>query len=606
MILIIKKFFSKKYLEYVIVGITIIFALFLGLKGLGNNSYWDDEAETGIFAKNFLATGTFTGWDGRNLYTYRNGALLDDNLRSINPPLQYIVAAIGFKLFGFSNFAGRLPFVFFGIASLIILWFLLLKEFPNEPAIRLYTMVLTGLSTPFLLHIRQCRYYALCLFFGLAAYYLYRRAMKDDKLYWYLLSALTFVMLFYSNFLACIAMLGSVFIIQIVFYEKFFIFRKHLKIGWSIVLFVLLTVPYAFHYHIWQRYDYRIEDLSFTTKAIFLSIKELCGLDLLGFLPFWEMLFRTFLIPAKIVMILFRSFINLDNYEYLPLGVIIIGIFVIYYFQKKQKLPKIIYEWAILILGYVLTLSVVAAYCGGRGEPKYMIILLPFCSSIIGTFLYYFHRIRYGRLISIFFLIILLSSNVLSFYPRKMWLLPALLKEFFNGYQTYIDVTVSYLAKHAKRNDIIYCNDECNLNVFQFYLGNKIIVQGRLRNTSQLHKDTLNWYFGHKYTHLHAEKLSLIDGLKYIDESYPDWIVIFQNNKQLVPEILKYFSRGPFVYGINIKEQQYIILQGSDNLSDPNIRAHNFGSITNFAPQVVEVSIFRKTERKHPDKNNNI
>ena len=70
---------------------------YVSLVQLGNTYFWDDEAHVGIIAKNYLATGGLTGWDGRNLLAFRNGSLLDNHLRIINPPLEYVVTAASFR-----------------------------------------------------------------------------------------------------------------------------------------------------------------------------------------------------------------------------------------------------------------------------------------------------------------------------------------------------------------------------------------------------------------------------------------------------------------------------------------------------------------------------
>ncbi|MCX5782440.1 MAG: glycosyltransferase family 39 protein [Elusimicrobia bacterium] len=562
----IKKFFSKKYSEHIIAGSIILISLFLGVVDLGNNNYWDDEAANAIFAKNYLATGTFTGWDGRNLCTYRNGGLLDKNLRSIEQPLGYIVAAAGFKLFGFLNSAGRFLFVLLGIASLLMLWLLLLEDFSKEPALRIYTLILTAFSYSFLLNIRQCRYYALCLFFGMAGYYLYRRAIKDDKLQWYLLSSIAFVLLFYSNALICAAMVFGIILVHMIFYARHFTLKKCIKVSEAILLFALLTVPYALQHLIWERYDHATTNL---------------------------------LVPLGIKEVLYRNLMLLDLSGYLPIGMLIIGILAAKLLQKKLSFPRSVYEWLVMILGYVLALSVISVKSGTGVAIRYFISLLPFCSGVIGTLLYMFHGMGYGRYIGIFFLVVLLSSNALSFHPPKKWLLPALITEFCNDYETPYDAAVHYLKTNARKDDIVYSYPEYTMNVLHFYLGDNLKMQGLLRDSSPQYNETLSWVgLGPKYTHLSREKLKPVNGLKYIDESYPDWIVVFDYIK--IPYgLLKYFSRGSFIYEIDPQGKKYTILPvfGRD-MTRPELTWHNFGPITRFDPRVNGVYIFRKTERK--------
>ena len=73
------------------------------------------KRDTALFARNLLKTGELTAWDGVNLNGYGFGMQLDENLNNpYMPPLQYYVAAMGFKIFGISTFAGRIPFCWQG------------------------------------------------------------------------------------------------------------------------------------------------------------------------------------------------------------------------------------------------------------------------------------------------------------------------------------------------------------------------------------------------------------------------------------------------------------------------------------------------------------
>ena len=80
-------------------GLILVTSGYLTLTGLDNTYFWDDEATVSIVAKNFLSTYQFTGWDGRNLYAYRNGTTLDRDLNVHEPPLDILVAALSFGAF---------------------------------------------------------------------------------------------------------------------------------------------------------------------------------------------------------------------------------------------------------------------------------------------------------------------------------------------------------------------------------------------------------------------------------------------------------------------------------------------------------------------------
>lgn len=141
--------------------VTLAISAVLLFVGLGNNAFWDDEANTALFARNLLQVGRLTAWDGTNLVGFRMGAELDAQLMNVYmPPLQYHLAAAGFRVLGFSTVAGRIPFVLCGLLSIAAVvvaarYFLRSARYSWLPA------ALIGLNPAYLMFMRQCRYYAL-------------------------------------------------------------------------------------------------------------------------------------------------------------------------------------------------------------------------------------------------------------------------------------------------------------------------------------------------------------------------------------------------------------------------------------------------------------
>jgi hypothetical protein len=130
------------------------------LVGIGNHVFWSDEADTAIFARNTLRFGYPTGWDGRNLFAYRDGTLLNTDLvETQNTWLQYYLAAGAFAVLGEGTSSGRLPFAVLGIATVPAFYFLVLRWYGSR---RLAFACATALAgwVPFLLFARACRYYA--------------------------------------------------------------------------------------------------------------------------------------------------------------------------------------------------------------------------------------------------------------------------------------------------------------------------------------------------------------------------------------------------------------------------------------------------------------
>src|SRR5664279_5571225 len=112
------RFGAANWLRHWTAPVVLIVAVagVLACYGLNNNVFWDDEANTALFGRNILSTGKLTAWDGTNVIGFRQGAELDSQLVNVYmPPVQYYVAALGFKLLGFTTLGGRVPFLLAGL-----------------------------------------------------------------------------------------------------------------------------------------------------------------------------------------------------------------------------------------------------------------------------------------------------------------------------------------------------------------------------------------------------------------------------------------------------------------------------------------------------------
>ncbi|MGE5856026.1 MAG: ArnT family glycosyltransferase [Syntrophaceae bacterium] len=185
-------------------------ALILGAWGLTNHAFWDDEAGTALFARNLLATGELTAWDGVNLVGYRQGMQLDENLQ--NPyaaPLQYYIAAAGFTLFGETTFGGRILFLIAGILTLPALMIWARRHFDGRVPVWLPALVV-ALAPAWLLFIRQCRYFAPAMLFTLCllAAWSWTGATRRSRLTVLATGALSTAALWYASYLNAAAALA--------------------------------------------------------------------------------------------------------------------------------------------------------------------------------------------------------------------------------------------------------------------------------------------------------------------------------------------------------------------------------------------------------------
>jgi len=551
---------SKADLYYLIVLVPL--TLYLAFYGLNNSSFWDDEAYVAVIAKNFLRTGELTGWDGRNLFSYRNGALLNADLHVINPPADCLLAAAAFKIFGISTWAGRLPFVFFGLGALWIFWLLLKEDYPGCKTVWLYALTLTCLSYSFLLNIRQCRYYALVIFFGLASYYFYKKCLREKKVCWFVLLAGALVCLFFSNYMLCAAFMGSMLLVHLIFYRHIFSRRDWLKMGLAALLFLALTTPYAFWLRLWERRDI---DPALQSPPL-----------------------------IKTAVLFYQNLRELDLIGYLPSVLVVAGIVLLIVYRKKSCCPPALYEWLALIFGYTFFLSFLSiqpavwrGWAGGLADIRYLNILLPFCAGCMAVVLSVIHQIKFGKILGFVLLLLLLCTNLLSLkivQPEMRWLIPAYWQEINTDFDSPYDAAVEFLQRAAIPDDIVYAIPEYALGPLQFYLGDRLKMQGTLRHN----------------VHFSQKALARINAPIFLSDTYPHWIISF-GLSQATRQMLYYFSRGKYAYGCNTSFTACSYSRRLDvfhqDRTRPELPWHSFGPVTSFDVGTQAIYIFQRQEK---------
>ena len=152
------------------IGVGALVALGVGLSalvifaGLGQRYLWEDEAETALLAQRVLRFGVPLAWDGASLISQECGQDYDANYAWRQTPwLPIYLTAASFKLFDAGTVAARLPFALLGLLAVPSMYLLARRVFAD----RMTGLIAAGsllLSVPFLLHVRQCRYYSLALF----------------------------------------------------------------------------------------------------------------------------------------------------------------------------------------------------------------------------------------------------------------------------------------------------------------------------------------------------------------------------------------------------------------------------------------------------------
>ncbi len=135
----------------------------LALYGLDRPKLWIDEAETALLARSILVHGVPKARVGSDLISQEIGREFGpDLLWRWTPWLDKYVAAGSFAIGGESTRAARMPFALLGVAAVASVYVLAFGLFADR-RIALLSLVYLGTSVPFLLHVRQCRYYALAI-----------------------------------------------------------------------------------------------------------------------------------------------------------------------------------------------------------------------------------------------------------------------------------------------------------------------------------------------------------------------------------------------------------------------------------------------------------
>src|SRR5262249_1335122 len=115
--------------------------------------------ETALLGRSILVHGVPTAFDGRNIVSQEVGREYGpDYVWRWTPWLDKYLAAAAFAVLGPSTFAARFPFALLGLLCVISVYALALTLFRDRWTAVL-AMAFLALSVPFILHVRQCRYY---------------------------------------------------------------------------------------------------------------------------------------------------------------------------------------------------------------------------------------------------------------------------------------------------------------------------------------------------------------------------------------------------------------------------------------------------------------
>ena len=166
-------------------------AAYLCLVNLNYAAFWHDEAVVAFLGNNLLEHGDIVGWDGRNLVAGPNGLSLNEELRDVAPPLQYVLTAAGFAVLGFNETGARIVHTLVGILALGVFYLILRQHLSDHPRLTFFIFLFAAWSAQLLLWFRQARYYSMTVLTMMAGLYLYERYWQTRRPIY--LAALTLV-----------------------------------------------------------------------------------------------------------------------------------------------------------------------------------------------------------------------------------------------------------------------------------------------------------------------------------------------------------------------------------------------------------------------------
>ncbi len=213
----------------------LITGAFLLFADLGDVYLWQDEAETALIARHWLVYGLPLSTDGVTWVQQQPQPFIEftsDYIWISHSWLQFALTAVAFAFLGFTTVAARLP----------LRWL-------QDKRVACTAAVLLLFCVPFILLVRQCRYYVLSALFTLLILdsYLWLRSDRPWAVPYFILSA---VLLYHSHYLAFFPTIAALFLHQLL--------SGWMRAAWSrflvtFVLVALLIVPWAYFMRLGDR-----------------------------------------------------------------------------------------------------------------------------------------------------------------------------------------------------------------------------------------------------------------------------------------------------------------------------------------------------------------
>lgn len=183
-------------------------AALLLFPNLDRSYLWQDEAQHALLARTILEHGVPMGRDGLNSLSQEQGKDIGpDGTFRYHPWLPFYIAAAGFAVLGESTWTARLPFALIGLVTVVATYYFARSLWRNSYVAACAALLLIG-SAPYLILVRQCRYYSPLALFFLLALWSYIEIIRGKKWAPFAL-ALAATLLMHTLHLFAVVALGS-------------------------------------------------------------------------------------------------------------------------------------------------------------------------------------------------------------------------------------------------------------------------------------------------------------------------------------------------------------------------------------------------------------
>lgn len=432
-------FMKTRFITYFLLSLLLVSALFLIFKNLSDNYLWQDEAESAVLARNILHFGYPKAFDGLNLVNpniysgFGNGYAW-----KYHPWLHFYLISLSYKILGENAFSSRLPSAILGFLAIVIIFFLAKRLFKKD-GIALLSVLLVTTSVPFLLLVRQCRYYSLQMFLVLAIIWAYLNVLEKNGKYIWQLGAL-FTALCYTNHGAFIPVFGSV-IIHFFFVNKNRALRKEILI--MCIAVISLALP-------WFIYSYAPRHIATLNPLIFYRNFE-----------FQIRILNKYIFPLAFLLVLSWK-LKPDPYDKRSLLLILVLLAVNLCFYTFVEQRTIRYYVHLLPFLYILEAYLLLTFLS-----KHKFLLFAFLFIIIFTNIFHNSILYAAR-----------AAFVRNDPEKRAELLkkvnfyfPMYIYEITHNYHGPLEGTVKFLKEHAKPGDTVKVPyDEASLIFYLPYL----------------------------------------------------------------------------------------------------------------------------------------